>query len=103
MDYNDLVTLGIAFGLGLLVGLQREKSNHEMAGVRTFTLIALLGAVVGIITRDFNNSFLIPAFAISITALMIMSNYMKIKKQPDANVGKTTEIAVLLIFALGVY
>lgn len=80
MDYNDLITLGIAFGLGLLVGLQREMSNHEMAGMRTFTLIALLGSMVGIITRVFKNPFLIPAFAISITAPMIISNYMKLKR-----------------------
>lgn len=103
MNYDDLITLGIAFGLGLLVGLQREKTNHEMAGVRTFTLIAILGVVVGMLTRDFENPFLIPAFGIAVTALMIMANYMKIRKHPKTNIGLTTEMAVLLMFAIGVY
>jgi uncharacterized membrane protein (DUF4010 family) len=103
MDYKDLVTLGIAFGLGLLVGLQREKSDHEMAGVRTFTLIAILGAVAGFLTRDFNNPFILPMFGIAVTALMIMANVIKLKKEPDSSVGQTTEVAVLLMFAIGSY
>lgn len=103
MDYQDLITLGIAFGLGLLVGLQREKSDHEMAGVRTFTLIAILGTVAGFLTRDFENPFLLPVFGIAVTGLMLMANYMKSKKEPDTNVGQTTEVAVLLMFAIGAY
>lgn len=103
MDYEDLITLGIAFGLGMLVGLQREKADHEMAGVRTFTLIAILGAIVGFLTRDFNNPYILPAFGIAITALMLMANFLKAKKDPDTNVGQTTEVAVLLMFAIGSY
>src|SRR5690606_5788512 len=97
MDYEDLITLGIAFGLGLLVGLQREKSDHEMAGVRTFTLIAILGVVAGFLTRDFKNPFILPIFGIAITALMLMANFMKSKKEPNIDVGQTTEVAVLLM------
>jgi len=103
MDYEDLITLGIAFGLGLLVGLQREKSDHEMAGVRTFTLIAILGVVAGFLTRDFKNPFILPIFGIAITALMLMANFMKSKKEPNIDVGQTTEVAVLLMFAIGSY
>lgn len=103
MDYKDLVTLGIAFGLGLLVGLQREKSDHEMAGVRTFTLISILGVIAGFLTRDFNNPFILPMFGITVTALMLMANFLKSKKEPDTSVGQTTEVAVLLMFAIGAY
>src|SRR5690554_2221691 len=103
MDYEDLITLGIAFGLGLLVGLQREKSDHEMAGVRTFTLISILGVLAGFLTRDFNNPFILPTFGIAITGLMLMANFLKAKKDPDTNVGQTTEVAVLLMFAIGSY
>ncbi|MDN3724425.1 MgtC/SapB family protein [Aequorivita sp. SDUM287046] len=103
MNYPDLITLGIAFGLGLLVGLQREKSDHEMAGVRTFTLISILGVLAGFLTRDFENAFILPCFGIAITALMLMANYLKAKKEPDTNVGQTTEVAVLLMFAIGSY
>ncbi len=103
MNYPDLITLGIAFGLGLLVGLQREKADHEMAGVRTFTLIAILGVIVGFLTRDFENPFILPTFGIAVTGLMLMANYIKAKKDPEVEVGQTTEVAVLLMFAIGAY
>src|SRR5690606_39955952 len=103
MDYEDLITLGIAFGLGLLVGLQREKSDHEMAGVRTFTLIAILGTVAGFLTRDFDNPFILPALALAITAFMITANIFIFNKHPDINIGQTTEVAMLLMFSIGAY
>lgn len=37
--------LGIALGLGLLVGLQREWAKSGGAGIRTFPSIALLGTL----------------------------------------------------------
>ena len=103
MNYEDLITLGIAFGLGLLVGLQRQSSNDQMAGVRTFTLVAILGVVTGFLTRDFDNPYILPAFGLAITFLMLMANYVQSKKEPDTSVGQTTEVALLLMFAIGAY
>lgn len=37
--------LAIALGLGLLVGLERERTDTESAGIRTFPLITLFGFV----------------------------------------------------------
>lgn len=103
MNYNDLITLGISFGLGLLVGLQREKTNHETAGVRTFTLIAILGTITGFLTRDLNNILIIPAFALAIAAFMIAANRIIAARNPNRLAGQTTEVAVMLMFAIGVY
>lgn len=103
MDYTDLVTLGISFGLGLLVGLQREKTNHETAGVRTFTLIAILGTMSGFLTREFDNPYILPVFGISVAALMITANLIIAHRDPKPSAGQTTEVAVLLMFAIGAY
>lgn len=103
MEYDDLISIGIAFGLGLLVGMQREKVNHEMAGVRTFTLVALLGSIVGILSRDYSNPFLLPGVALAITGLMVVSNYMKSRKEDNPTIGLTTEMSLLLIFILCAY
>lgn len=103
MNYFDITTLSLAIGLGLLIGLQRESKNTKIAGVRTFTLIAVLGVVSGFITRDFNNPFLLPLFGIAITALLIVANVIKIKKFSEPDTGQTTEIAALLMFAIGAY
>ncbi len=103
MNYHDIITLAIAFGLGLLVGLQRQKSDHEMAGVRTFTLISVMGVVSAFLARDFNNPFILPALGICITALLVIANIIKLKKLNDTDVGQTTEVAALLMFAIGAY
>ena len=103
MDYNDLSTLGIAFGLGLLVGLQRQRTDNKMAGVRTFTLISILGVLCGFLSRDFDNPYVLPVMGLAICALLIVANIIKIKKFDEADVGQTTEVAALLMFAVGAY
>ncbi|NNE77138.1 MAG: MgtC/SapB family protein [Pricia sp.] len=103
MDYKDLTTLGIAFGIGLLVGLQRERTDNKMAGVRTFTLIAILGVLSGFLSRDFENPYILPAIGLGLVALLVMANMIKLKKFTEADVGQTTEVAALLMFALGAY
>ncbi|MBW8201153.1 MgtC/SapB family protein [Flagellimonas abyssi] len=100
MDYKDITTLGIAFGLGLLVGLQRQHTDSKMAGVRTFTLLAILGTVSGFLARDFDNPFILPVFGIAIVALLVVANVIKLKKFDDPDVGQTTEIAALLMYAI---
>ncbi len=103
MNYHDIITLAIAFGLGMLVGLQRQKSDHEMAGVRTFTLISVMGVVSAFLARDFDNPFILPVLALCITALLVTANVIKLKKLNDTDVGQTTEVAALLMFAVGAY
>lgn len=103
MNYSDLTTLGIAFGLGLLVGLQREKTDNHMAGVRTFTLISIMGVMAGFLTREYDNPFILPVLGLCIAAMMLMANYIKLNKFDDADIGQTTEVAALLMFAVGAY
>ena len=43
-----LARLALALGLGMLTGIERERRGKE-AGLRTFTLGALLGAVGGLL------------------------------------------------------
>jgi uncharacterized membrane protein YhiD involved in acid resistance len=39
---------GASLGIGLLIGLERERSPAARAGVRTFALVALAGAVLAL-------------------------------------------------------
>ncbi|MAP79943.1 MAG: hypothetical protein CL526_02525 [Aequorivita sp.] len=103
MNYHDLITLAIAFGLGMLVGLQRQKSDHEMAGVRTFTLISVMGVLSAFLARDFDNPYILPALGLCLTALLVTANIIKIKKTDETDIGQTTEVAALLMFAVGAY
>jgi uncharacterized membrane protein (DUF4010 family) len=103
MNYQDLTTLGIALGLGLLVGLQRERTDNHMAGVRTFMLISILGVMAGFLTKVYDNPYILPVLGLAIAGMLIMANYIKLKKFDEADVGQTTEVAVLLMFVIGAY
>ena len=52
MTVTVLGDLAVALGLGLLVGLQRERAAGTVAGIRTFALIALAGAVLVLARRE---------------------------------------------------
>jgi len=63
----------------------------------------VLGVVSGFLTRDLDNPFILPAIGLSITALLVVANIIKLKKFSEADVGQTTEVAALLTFAIGAY
>lgn len=88
----------VAAGVGLLVGLERERSKARHgdaapAGIRTFTLAALLGAVAGC----FDSTFLATATVVAVGALAVAA-YLR---SPSDDLGLTTEIALLLMPLLG--
>ncbi len=53
MQYPELEKLGLSLLLGLLVGLQRERTDSWLAGMRTFPLITILGTVCAILAGQF--------------------------------------------------
>lgn len=103
MDFGIFEPLAIALGLGLLVGSQRErKADHRrIAGVRTFALITLLGAVSGILAAD-HGGWLIAAGLLAVTGLFVLGNLVRLRgdARPE-NFGLTTEVAGLLMFGVG--
>jgi uncharacterized membrane protein (DUF4010 family) len=92
--------LGIALGLGLLVGLQREWDKHELAGIRTFTLITLLGAITALLARDFGG-WIIATGLIGLAGLLITGNWIAEEGAEEPGVGQTTEVAALVMFCVG--
>lgn len=102
MDGTFLVlqSLGIAMGLGLLVGLQREYSDNPTAGIRTFPLITLLGAIGGLLTPQVGG-WIVAAGMLSLAIIVLGIHVLKAKAEPH-DLGITTEVAILLMFAVGV-
>ncbi len=99
---TTLIRLGIALALGLLVGLQRQRAESRVAGVRTFALITLLGTVAGLTVPSIG-PWLVAAGALALAALLVMSNVFKLGSDADPDPGMTTEVAALLMYAVGVY
>ena len=95
---DALPGLLVALGLGLLVGVERERSKGEgatrrAAGVRTFALIALagsIGALLGEVGMAVGGAFV---------ALAALASYRHSRSQDP---GLTTEVAMLVVFLLGV-
>lgn len=95
----DIQSLGIALALGLLVGLERESNDPKVAGIRTFALITLLGAVAGILEPA--GSWGLLAVGWICLSLELVAVNIRRWSQGDGGYGLTTEIAVLVMFAVG--
>lgn len=92
--------LAIALGLGLLVGLERQRAHSAMGGIRTFPLLTMLGVFAGTLGMTYGG-WIPGAAMLGVAALTVMSNVAKLeagKRDP----GATTEVAALLMFAVGV-
>ena len=100
-DLELAIRLGAALGLGLLLGLERERKRDAellFGGVRTFAMIALLGALGAFMERELAQSWLIIAAFISVSALVLMSYATTAAR---GELGITTEISALLAFVVG--
>ena len=98
-----LMTLAISLGLGLLVGLQREHALSEIAGIRTFALITLLGTLSGYLaTAAVVGPWVLPAVAVGLAALMAVGHIGRMHNG-TATPGITTEVAGLVMFCVGAF
>jgi uncharacterized membrane protein (DUF4010 family) len=91
------VRLAIALGLGLLVGLQRERSEGHLAGFRTFALIALGGFSAGLLLEHGAGPWPLALGALALIALLVAEN---VRLAPRDS-GTTTEVAALLLYLVG--
>src|SRR5690242_19832484 len=83
------IHLAVALGLGLLVGLQRERTGSTIAGIRTFALITLFGAVAGQFGKTFGG-WIVAVGLVCSALLVTMGNLARIGKG-EAEPGQTTE------------
>jgi uncharacterized membrane protein (DUF4010 family) len=92
--------IAVALGLGMLIGLERERAKGQEggAGVRTFALIALAGAIAGHLQLDLGLDWIALAIFAAVGALLVTS-YVLTARQGDT--GITTEVSALLAFLLG--
>jgi uncharacterized membrane protein (DUF4010 family) len=86
--------------IGLLLGLQREKTPSAKAGLRTFGLVGLFGTIAALVADAVNNAWIV-ATGLALVGLMIVAAYHR-TEEPEADSGTTTVIAVLLCYGLGV-
>lgn len=98
--------LGMALGIGLMVGVERGWRHRDapegsrVAGLRTHSVIGLLGAASGALLPMIGAVGL-AAFTIAFAAALIA--FKLLETQRDNDISVTGTLAALLVFALGVY
>jgi uncharacterized membrane protein (DUF4010 family) len=110
MDYRELLTVALDFAttilLGALIGIEREKRKAEeektghIAGLRTFILLALLGAAAGWLSRTLSTPWILAAALLIVGAVVVAGYFVTARSSPDGW-GLTTEIAAVVVFLLG--
>lgn len=86
-----------SIGIGFLVGLERERHEIKIAGVRTFTLIALAGALGGYISTLANLAYVPWVMLLFIAVSLLIAQYKSLAPEPDT----TSVLAALITFLLG--
>jgi len=94
LPIDVLVRLILALGTGLLVGLEREWRGKE-AGLRTFGLASVLGALAGLLGTEYA--------IVSMSLLGILIVFLNLQSmRSDQGTELTTSAALLLVFLTGV-
>lgn len=90
---------GLALVLGFLIGLERERDKPLIfAGMRTFALISLLGALLAFLSQFLVDDWIFIVGFLSVASFALVSH---IQGFEAGHIGITTEVAFLLAFVLG--
>lgn len=95
--------LAISLSLGALVGLQRERSDSVIAGLRTFPLITVLGTIAAALDQAAGAHGWVMAAALLGIVLVLTATNLHRLREPEADFGMTTEVAILVMFVVGAY
>jgi uncharacterized membrane protein (DUF4010 family) len=104
MPDADPLTVALRFaaalGLGVLIGLERERTQPEtrFAGVRTFGLISLAGGMAAFVDGALDRPELGLVLFGAVAALVVVSAVITAR---HGDIGITTEISALIAFVFG--
>jgi uncharacterized membrane protein (DUF4010 family) len=105
IDAASVRDFATALLIGALIGLEREKHRTDaghggIGGLRTFILIAEVGAVSGYLAREFMAPWIVLA-ALGAVTLSVVAGYLQQSNLDRDAVGLTTETAALVTCLLG--
>jgi uncharacterized membrane protein (DUF4010 family) len=86
--------IAVAVGIGMLVGMER-KWSHKEAGIRTFSIVALLGMLSAVVGME-----LVVVSMIGVFLLVIAFNARSLHTEDTVEV--TTSAALIVNYVLGV-
>lgn len=98
--FKQFIDFGLAALIGFVLGLERDMagSKNPHADTRDFILIALIGAVSGYLSRQFQSPWIIMGGIMGVLSFLLSGYWI----DRDRDTGITTEVAMILTFFLGV-
>ncbi|MBK80738.1 MAG: hypothetical protein CMQ43_07485 [Gammaproteobacteria bacterium] len=105
---SHIVGLGLALGLGLLVGLEREWAAHKLIGLRSFALIGLAGGMAALLTELWGGWLV--AAGLLVTGGIVVVRYLRHRHPSGAHSrdepeevehGVTTLLAAVAVYLVG--
>ncbi|MBD3203397.1 DUF4010 domain-containing protein [Candidatus Woesearchaeota archaeon] len=102
--YDLIQKFIVSLALGALIGIEREKTQQEqkirdIAGIRTFMIITLMGTISAYLSSLYTESILIviiPCF----TLFILLGYYLSSTTKKE--IGLTTELSAFTAFLIGV-
>jgi uncharacterized membrane protein (DUF4010 family) len=96
---TTLLPIATALGCGLLIGIERERRKREgdigaFAGMRTFALVALLGALV--------HRMGLPWLEVVGGLLIVLLIAIAYARSEGQDVGITTEVSLFVTYIIGI-
>ncbi len=96
---EHLYAFATSLAIGLLIGLERERSAAAKAGLRTFALVALLGAICAMLSVQSGTAWPLAAGFLAVGLLIVAAYFGAPAAGGDP--GTTTEAALLVCYGLG--
>ena len=105
LDLTLVWNFATALLTGALIGIERERhkqqaTHSEIAGLRTFVLFALFGALSGWMTLLLDSPWVLAAGLLAAAGAIIAGYVLSVRTSPDS-IGLTTEVAAVSTFLLG--
>ena len=95
---ETVIRLGASLAIGLLIGLERERSPSTKAGVRTFALLALAGTLAALLGERTGSDWLLPVGLAAVAATLVAAHA---RDGTEQDPGTTTVAAACVCYLLG--
>ena len=88
-----------ALGIGLLIGMERERRPDSAAGLRTYALVSMLGCLFALLGEKTGGPWMLVAGLLVLAGAMVASNFST--RQEEQYRGFTSEAAIIVTYGLG--
>ena len=97
---TPVLAFSTALGIGLLVGMERERRPDSAAGLRTFALVSMLGCLFAMLgERTGGGPWMLAVGLLAVAGAMVASNFST--QQEEQYRGFTSEAAIVVTYGLG--